>query len=132
VPIASTFNTALKIEDQLNEINISQDLPPVNVINPSQNAVWVGHRDVNTTIFDGYFDNGGNIQKNDNIYHKYSWKSVNKAAKTITLQRFNVNAHENPDRLQKFLVPVYTLWHEAKDCNLCYPNNSYEKQAKHR
>lgn len=162
VPIASTFNTALKIEDQLNEIknkkrqeelekNGGDVFIPITILQPSQNVVWVGHRDEGKLIFENYFKEDGGIIDNNNIYQKHDWKKVDKIDKVITIERYHVpnnidaekiksekattkysqtlNDENKKERRQKYLIPVYTKWQEANDCKLCYPSNIHQEKC---
>lgn len=134
IPIASTFKTALKIEDQLNEIiqNYKKNLEVVSVISNSQIIVWVGHRDENKLIFENYFDNNGNVIKNElkqNIYENHDWVKIDKINKLVKLKRYNVRDIKDNERTQKYLVPVYTTWHESDACKLCYPINANEEKC---
>ncbi len=137
VPIASTFNTSLKIEDQLNklfnEIQLNRESgkpKKVEVIQPSQNAIWVAHRPKDKKIFEGYFDEEGNLISNDdNIYKKYGWTKTSKNKKTITLERYNSYNEVVKEREQKYSVPVYTQWQEAKTCKICYPEDAYNEKC---
>lgn len=156
VPIASTFNTALKIEDQLNEIIYKSALhnehtdnseiknyiygdsfsPEIEVIQPTQNVIWVGHRDKDTNIFENYFNaNGELINESQNIYGKHDWKTIDKHKKVITLERYNapkkrdIISSNNRERQQKYFIPVYTSWFEANDCTLCYPEKALDEKC---
>ncbi len=130
VPIASSFNTSLKIEDQLNEYFTKDHRGNVKVIQPTQNSVLVAHREKKEVVFESFFDSNGNLihdASTKNIYQKYNWSHVDKSNKIVTLERYNfqLSNESNGDnkRQQKYLVPVYTTWNEAKDCVLCYPED---------
>ena len=124
VPIASSFNTSLKIEDQLNYIinrAESLDFEKVNIIEPIQNVVLVANRDKSESKFlDKHIDKNNHF-KADSIFKKYNWESVNPIEKTITIKRYNYTTEDDKNREQKYLIPVYTKWQEATECSLCYP-----------
>lgn len=128
VPIASSFNTSLKIEDQLNHIASGSfvesviDFQEVSVIQPTQNVILVAHRDKKEQFFlENHIDENGNVVENT-IYDNYNWKNVDKLNKTVVIERYN--SVERNERRQKYLIPVYTEWQEAKECDMCFPKGS--------
>ena len=131
VPIATSFNTSLKIEDQLNGIASRAfndeilNFEKIKIIPPIQNIVLVAHRSKKDNIF----INGKdfiNFNEIETIYNNYNWKSIDKLKKIVTIERYNYSDEdsENRDREQKYLIPVYTKWEEAQICNLCFPVTS--------
>ncbi len=137
VPIASTFNTSLKIEDQLNDIakRANQDeilrFEKIKVIEPIQNVVLVAHRGKDESKFLEQSLNEDNSITEETIFKEYNWKKADIDEKTITIERYNFTGTgtiTEKERRQKYLVPVYTEWEKAKECKFCFPNNKdYER-----
>ncbi|MEP0265486.1 hypothetical protein [Dokdonia sp.] len=136
VPIATSFNTSLKIEDQLNgivkrgkKIEVF-DFLKINVLQPTQNVILVAHRPINedgskSVFLIDFIDNKGKFIK-EKIYSEYNWKIADKENKKIIVERYNFPRDE---REQKYLVPVYTTWHKANECKLCYPEGAYDERC---
>jgi len=133
VPISTTFNTSLKIEDQLirvfNKNKIDFDFKKL-IFNkcPYYNIVLVAHKDVNYNFLENYLDENLEVLKLVNnkpsIYFQNNWSKADKKNKIITVEKYDEDSRD-----QKYYIPVYTTWHLAENCKYCFPekNNFDEK-----
>lgn len=141
VPIATSFNTSLKIEEQLNGIKYRYNLEKGNkgklkfnnLYHPFYNIILVTHKDEETILFKNRIDNIGNVTeyltnepKTKNIFHKYKWETIDKLDKIVTIKPYKDSENS---RRQKYLIPVYTEWNSAQDCELCFPNKLEEEKC---
>ena len=130
IPIATSFNTSLKIEDQLNGIALRAQIDDelsfrkVKIIPPIQNIILVAHRSDDLDVFKSKNSLVGHNELVDTIYDHYNWKSIDTSNKLVTIERYNYSDSYDKDRIQKYLIPVYTKWEEAQNCNLCFPEDS--------
>lgn len=133
VPIASTFNTSLKIEEQLSSIKRKLDNNKPKILPPYYNIVLVAHREDERKLFEGMIEEDGKVKefvlKNkdesiENIYYKYNWKKIDKDAKTVVVEKYDKSL-----RKQKYSIPVFTQWQEASKCNICFPDNIKDEKC---
>lgn len=132
VPIASTFNTSIKIEDQITNILSrfsrkerkiqKMDKTSYDHLSPHYNVVLVVHKDENKILFEGE----DLFRAEDSIYNfsQFNWRQIEKEKKCIEVVKEFSNpdgANETEIRVQKYFVPAYTVWHKAENCQMCFP-----------
>lgn len=134
VPIASTFNTSIKIKNQLEGIRERErkrkskdNINNIEFLTPFYNVVLVGHRDESGVIFKNQTDE----EKKDNFFkfnnsllQTYNWESINKDDNLIKVKIYkNKESDEEENEniiIQKYFIPLYTRWHNANECILCF------------
>jgi hypothetical protein len=127
IPIASTFSTSIKLYNQLIEIFRNAGLKSHKIINQNINVILVGHK-----IGENSFDNVNLVQDvtnptyslyQDTLFENaYNWYSINSIARIVKVKTYD----EKKTELfldQKYFIPVYTEWHNAENCKLCYPGD---------
>lgn len=128
-PIASTFNTSLRIEDQIkgierrNKVKIGEE-KDLEILQPYYNVVLVAHREDEKQLFENIINSENKVLDNKNIYHKYKWKEIDKTDKKVVIEKYNGDLKE-----QKYLIPVYTKWQEASECEKCFPVKIEDEQC---
>lgn len=129
VPIVSTFSTSLKIKKDLERVMNKKDLNN----NKSEklqilhyfNVIVVG----NKNVINNYGNDLGLFTSivdftDSKIESLYGWGRHNDDAKTIEIREID-NNNKNKGlntTIQEYFIPVYTKWHDAKTCELCFPN----------
>ena len=106
VPIASTFSTSIKIENQIfkNQLEEKKDKP--YILKPHLNVLYVSDGIPSNTVSE--------IEKG------FSWKEKNIKEKIIEVEAIYSDEYEI-SRSQKFYLSLPTNWHNVEDCQLCNP-----------
>lgn len=102
VPIASTFSTAIKIENQI----LKEKKVAPEILMPHLNVLYVSDGIPTDTITE--------------IEEGFSWKNKNIEEKRIEVEAIYTQEPEIP-RIQKYYLTVPTKWHNVEDCQLCNP-----------
>ncbi len=116
VPIASTFLTAIKIQDFLTDKLKDKD---ILILEPYINVLHVSH----------YPSNKDGLPHKNNIIFpiekKFGWEK--KEDKTIYIKENS----SGKEKKQKYLLSLESEWHDPIDCNLCFPkekNDDFKKE----
>jgi hypothetical protein len=116
VPIASTFSTSIKVQQQLIDIFKRNDLTEKNrkIHSPFYNVLLVGHTNFETKI-----------EKKDHfLQKKFNWRPT-KNIQEIDVIPFN----EEITISQKYLIPIYSDWSLSEKCEQCYPINYLDEKC---
>lgn len=124
VPIASTFSTSIKIKNKLESIiynNRSNDSDNFCIDSYIHNIVLVA--DI------------GSFKQSDKlppILEEQNWKSISIEDKQVKVEPFDkLITKQNTNEValtQRFYIPVYTKWHDAHSCQLCFPDKENDKE----
>jgi hypothetical protein len=105
VPIASTFSTSIKIENQILKDQKERNEKPY-IFKPHLNVLWVS---------DGIPTN----EPTDNE-RAFSFKNKDIDEKSIDVEAIYSEEPETT-RTQKYYLTLPTKWHNVEDCQLCNP-----------
>ncbi len=133
VPIASSFSTSLRIDNQLNNIKESFEISHENevynskVLNndlPHYNLISVTNKDYGNKLYEDCIDENGSV-KEFSIFYDYNWRYINKENKIIgiAIQNYLDDVTGVFLRMQKYFIPVYTKWRKAENCENCFSTN---------
>ncbi|MET1260218.1 hypothetical protein ABV409_12790 [Flagellimonas sp. DF-77] len=106
VPIATTFGTAPKIENQL-RIEASDKY---EVLSPLFNVLYVSDGPIVDTMSD--------------LENKFGWEEKRTSARLIRMK--SIYDYDGEGRNQKYLLSIPSQWHDIKSCKLCYPGDKEE------
>lgn len=142
VPIAASFSTSIKMQNQLedhrNLYNLNRGkFISTEFIKPNLNIILVGHKKMGQDNSYKNFEhltieaiNAENEFKfTDSTLTRFGWNSINKKTKTIQVKSFNnqesfQNKTNNEFIAQNYLIPVYTEWFNVEECKLCFVENA--------
>lgn len=116
VPIATTFSTSIKINQQLIDIfkrNV-EDKKNRIIHQPFYNVLLVGHTNFETEI----------KNKNHFLQKKFNWRPTDKKQE-IDVIPFN----EKTTISQKYFIPIYSDWSLSEKCKQCYPTNYLDEKC---
>ena len=104
VPIASTFSTAMKIEEKLRKFN-------KNILNPFINVLAIsnGSLSLKKEIPEGA------------IERKYGWSFVDSNKKIVQVS----SSFDYLQKKQKYFLSLPTTWFDINTCKKCSPQNLY-------
>ena len=115
VPIASTFSTAIKVEERLREHNKAKknsgDQERIKVLSPHYNVIHVGGSPLSGPIISPEED--------------FGWYSKIPAKKEIELKTFFEMSSEN--RIQRYFISLPTQWEAIERCKSCFPELDKKK-----
>lgn len=116
VPIATTFSTSIKINQQLSDIFKRNDGDKRNRIihQPFYNILLVGH-----TNFESEIKN-----KNHFLQENFNWRPTDNKQE-IDVIPFN----QKTTISQKYLIPIYSDWSLSEKCEQCYPVNYLDEKC---
>lgn len=116
VPIASTFSTAIKIENQLLKLYEKQFDPPrpLNIIQPHFNVLYISDHIPTDNLTE--------------IEISFGWAEKDIDKKTISLWAYYANTDANTIRPQKYYLSVPTRWFNVQECQRCNPVDAHQKE----
>jgi len=104
VPIATTFSTSMKIEEDIQKgENVQNILEHINAL-----VVSNGRMEDKSILLE------------DDIEFNYGWKIVSNHNKTVNVESY---FNHNQIRKQKYFLSLPSIWYPVKDCDICFPNN---------
>lgn len=109
VPIASTFSTSIKIENQIYKDMDKSGYPMPNILHPHLNVLFIS-------------DSESAAETISKIEQSFSWHSKSPADKTVTVEAIYQEG-TNVTRLQKYFLNLKTHWYNIESCPLCHPKN---------
>ena len=123
--------------NKIKALNIS-DTEKVNIINTLKkirthtkivsylNIVLVGHKEQND-FFDSKKYSNDEIQTfSKGILKSFNWIYYDFNNKIIKIKPYS----QTNNIQQKYFIPLYSKWHKAEDCGLCFPNKEPLKNEK--
>lgn len=108
VPIATTFSTAPKIENQLRIGEPGE----YKVLGPLYNVLYVS--------------NGNSEEQSKKLEDKFGWEEKNPVERLIMTKSI-YDSDTDSKRKQRYLLSIPSKWYDIKECPLCYPKKGKEK-----
>ncbi|MDT0608038.1 hypothetical protein [Croceitalea rosinachiae] len=106
VPIATTFGTAPKIENQLRiEASVNYE-----VLSPLFNVLYISDGPVVDTMSD--------------LENKFGWEEKRTSDRLIRMK--SIYDYNGEGRNQRYLLSIPSQWHDIKSCELCHPGDREE------
>ncbi|QHS56520.1 hypothetical protein GWR56_13585 [Mucilaginibacter sp. 14171R-50] len=116
VPIATTFSTAIKIEERLKQSWAQNG-------NSSKLYIFEPHFNVL------YISNGPLSDDLGTIEDMFGWDKKRTGEKEIVVRAFfDETSVKKATRIQRFYLNVPTEWHNIEDCKLCAPVDADENE----
>jgi hypothetical protein len=113
VPIASTFSTAIKIENQILRDQKEEKKGEPYILKPHLNVLYVSDGIPTNTI--------SNIEKG------FGWKEKSIETKSIVVEAI-YSGEAEITRTQKFYLTLPTKWYSVDECPLCNPISVENKE----
>lgn len=104
VPIASTFSTAIKIEEKIRQVKKKED-KTVTIIPPHYNILHVA--------------SGGDPLDVSELEEEFGWKEKIPSKKQITLDAFFDT--QDPLKVQQYFISLPATWMKIENCSGCHP-----------
>ena len=114
VPIASTFSTAIKIEQKLQN---HEKFLNKQFLSPHINVLFISHRE----------DSSLDPTKPSEIEAKFGWTKKNPLEKTVSVNAFfsevEKTSGEPAIKDQKYFLTLPSQWDEIEKCQNCFPTD---------
>lgn len=107
VPIASTFSTAIKIEQQIYRDQQKSDKAKPNIMRPHLNVLFIADELSDTT-------------ERSSLEKSFNWISKDLNDKTVLVDAIYPNQGSTP-RLQQYFLTLPSKWFAVESCGLCHP-----------
>jgi hypothetical protein len=107
VPIASTFSTAIKIEEFLSQ---KSKVKEHKILQPFINVLYISDKQEKAL---------------NSIEKSFGWKKKDIYKKSITVSAFYEHS-ENTTRNQRYFLTLPSEWQAVESCKLCFPKGNKE------